>query len=328
MPGDTPDADGGDPVGWASGISVDQVIANQIGSQSRFKSLEYGVACGIPDIFTRQSYSASEIAVEPEMDPYAAFNRLYGNVDLNLDEAQQRNLRLKSVLDAVIEDFNSISPRLSTADRQSLERHTQSVRELEKSLQTPDLSGNCLLPTMGARLDVQKNENIPHIGKLFMDLMVSALACEQTNVLSLQWTRAVSDARFVHLGINGGHHDMSHELDSNTEVREQLIQMNTWYGEQFAYLINNLKDTPDPSGQGSLLDNSFVIWGNELGKGNSHTLRNIPFVSAGNLQGSVNTGRYLQYNRSNHAGFLAAMANLYGSNLSGFGDYNEALLSI
>ena len=83
------------------------------------------------------------------------------------------------------------------------------------------------------------------------------------------------------LEIEEGHHALSHEPDSNEEVQEKLTRINTWYCEQLAYLAGRLADTPEPGGDGSLLDNTLIVWTNELGKGNSHTLNDIPFVLVG-----------------------------------------------
>ncbi|BCE03248.1 DUF1552 domain-containing protein [Marinicellulosiphila megalodicopiae] len=318
------------PVDWAGGISLDQVIANQIGAESRFKSLEYGVACGSAQIWSRMSYLDRNVPIEPEMDPYVAFNRLYGSANPDdIGAQEQRAVRLKSVLDGVQTDLSSVRKYLSAEDRVKLENHTEFVRQIEQSLEIPDLSGGCYVPTLGARVDINKDENIPQIGKLFMDMIVSAFACDQTSVASLQWTRAVSQARFTFLNILTPHHDLSHDDDSLFTSKEAITLINIWYAQQFAYLVQKLKDTPDPSGQGSLLDNTYVIWGNELGKGNSHTREDIPFVSAGSLQGRFNTGRFIQQgSQQTHAKLLTTIANAYGANLTGFGDYNEGELTI
>ncbi|MCJ8312076.1 MAG: DUF1552 domain-containing protein [Saccharospirillaceae bacterium] len=321
-PGDT-------PVAWAGGASIDQVIANLIGTQTRFKSLEYGVASGSANIWTRMCYLDRDVPMEPEMDPYVAFSRLYGSASSDgVSEQTQRSIRLNSVLDDVSDDLSSIRNFLSAEDRQKLEYHTQYVRQIEQTLQAPDISGDCYMPTLGVRVEINKDENIPKIGKLFMDLIVSALACGQTQVASLQWTRAVSQAQYTFLDVYKSHHVLSHYSDGVEWAFEAITKINNWYAQQFAYLVKKLKETPDPSGQGSLLDNSFMIWGNELGKGDSHSLRDIPFVSAGSLQGAFNTGRYIrQESQQPHAKLLTSIANAYGANLTGFGDFEEGELS-
>jgi len=91
---------------------------------------------------------------------------------------------------------------------------------------------------------------------------------------------------FLHHGcwldIAEGHHELSHEPDTNTKAMEKLTKINKWYCEQMAYLAKRLSETPEPGSTGSLLDNTLIVWTNELGKGNSHTLDNIPWVLVGN----------------------------------------------
>ena len=115
-----------------------------------------------------------------------------------------------------------------------------------------------------------------------IDLMVNSFAADFARVATLQYTNSVGDARMRWLGVTEGHHELSHNPDSDKKSQEKLIRINKWYCEQMAYLVKRLAETPEPGGGGSLLDNTLVIWTNELGKGNSHTLNDIPFVLAGN----------------------------------------------
>ena len=112
--------------------------------------------------------------------------------------------------------------------------------------------------------------------------MVNSFAADFARVATLQYTNSVGGARCSWLGIDEGHHELSHEPDSNEEAQDKLTRINKWYCEQLAYLAQRLAETPEPGGNGSLLDNTLIVWTNELGKGNSHTLDNIPFVLVGN----------------------------------------------
>ena len=122
---------------------------------------------------------------------------------------------------------------------------------------------------------------MPRLSKLQIELMVSSFTADFTRIATFQITNSVGDARMHWLGINEGHHQLSHEPDTNKEAVEKLIKINTWYCEQVAYLAKRLDETPEPGGEGSLLDNTTIVWTNELGKGNTHTLDNIPFVMIG-----------------------------------------------
>jgi hypothetical protein len=168
-------------------------------------------------------------------------------------------------------------------------------------------------------LDARKNDNAPALGKLQMDLMVMALACDLTRVASLMWTNSVGQMSFPWIGITDRQHDLSHNGDSDTVSKDKLIKMNTWYSEQFAYLLTRLNDVKE--GAGTLLDNTLVLWGNELGKGNSHTRDNIPFVLAGGAGGAVKTGQYLVADKRPHNDLLLAVCHAMGmTGLTTFGD--------
>ena len=105
--------------------------------------------------------------------------------------------------------------------------------------------------------------------------------------------------RYEWLGVEKGHHELSHEPDSNEDVQKQLTRINKWYCEQMAYLAKRLAETPEPGGNGSLLDNTTIMWTNELGKGNSHTPDNVPFVLVGGGL-DFKMGRSLKYKRVAH----------------------------
>src|SRR5207247_2186734 len=127
-----------------------------------------------------------------------------------------------------------------------------------------------------------ENDNIPKISKTQIDLMVNAFANDFNRVATFQITNSVGNAKMRWLGIDQGHHEISHEPDKNEAAVEKLIKINTWYCEQMAYLAKRLSETKEPGGEGTLLDNTTIVWTNELGKGNSHTMDDIPFVLLGN----------------------------------------------
>jgi hypothetical protein len=121
------------------------------------------------------------------------------------------------------------------------------------------------------------------------------------------------------LGIEEGQHDLSHEPDSNAAAQDKLTRINRWYCEQMAYLAKRLAETPEPGGNGSLLDNTLIVWTNELGQGNSHTLDNIPFVLVGNGLG-FRMGRSIKYPRVPHNRLLLSLAHGFGHPISRFGN--------
>ena len=145
-----------------------------------------------------------------------------------------------------------------------------------------------------------------------------SLACDLTRVASIQWSTSVSNKVFSWLGISEGHHDLSHEGDTNGDAQSKLIQINTWYAEQFAYLVAALKAVPE--GDGTMLDNTVILWCNELGIGNLHSRTDVPYVLAGGCGGYFKTGRHLQYDGENHNNLMVSLCNAMDVNVSTFGN--------
>jgi hypothetical protein len=306
-------------VGWGGGISVDQHIAKKVGGSTKFGSLEFGVQVQSSDIWSAMSYAGPDQPIPPEDDPRQAFDRIFGELTQDPLGLKKRKDMRRSVLDQVSADFRRLDARLGAEDRKKLANHLTSVREIEKRLDAGgELGGACELPSPGNIEDIYESENFPAIGKLQMDLLVMALACDLTRVTSIQWARSVSNKQFSWLGIPEGHHDLSHVGDSDQNARNKLIKINTWYAEQFAYLLGALDAVPE--GDGTLLDNTAVLWCNELGVGNSHTRDDIPFVLAGSCGGYFRTGRYLKYDGAPHNNLLLSLCHAMGVEGSSFGN--------
>lgn len=304
------------PAGWSKGISIDQEIKNYLqasaATRTRFGSLEFGVM--VPeraDTWTRLSYAGPNKPLAPIDDPYQMFAKLYGR------QKDQENLR--SVLDELQEDFKKVERVVSTEDRQLLEEHTTFVREMEQELKAGDArSADHAVPQLEPGVK-EENDNMPRLSKLQIELLVNSFAADFARVATFQYTNAVSDARMRWIGIDDGHHHLSHEPDTNEAAQDQLTRINKWYCEQLAYLARRLADTPEPGGHGSLLDNTLIVWTNELGKGNSHTLENIPFVLVG---GGLNfrMGRSLDFKGAPHNRLLLSLAHGFGHELKKFGN--------
>lgn len=305
------------PAGWSTGISIDQEIKNYLqadaATRTRFGSLEFGVL--VPeraDTWTRMSYAGANKPIAPVDDPYQMFDKLYGRVE---DRES-----LKSVLDDLQEDMRKLGGKLSKEDRRLLEEHTQWVRDMEKELEsTPDEIGHAV-PTLEKGIE-EKNENMPRLSKMQIDLLVGSFAADFARVATLQYTNSVGGARMRWLGVSDGHHSLSHKPDSDEKAQEHLTRINKWYCEQLVYLAKKLADTPEPGGEGSLLDNTLIVWTNELGKGNSHTLNDIPFVLVGGGL-DFRMGRSLKYRRTPHNRLLLSLAHGFGHRLERFGNPN------
>ncbi|MCY3010715.1 MAG: DUF1552 domain-containing protein [Planctomycetota bacterium] len=316
------------PAGWAKGISVDQHIRNHFqadpSTQTRFGSLEFGVM--VPeraDTWTRLSYAGPNQPVAPIDNPYLMFDKLYG-------QTKNREL-LSSVLDDLTADFKKVEQLISVEDRRLLQDHLTMVRDLEKELKMeqaqtskrsdsgPSDVGHAV-PTLPANVE-EVNNNIPQITKMQMDMLVSSFAADFARVATFQITNSVGEPKMKWLNIEEGHHHLSHEPDTNEEAFEKLIKINTWYCEQVAYLAKRLSETPEPDGQGTLLDNTTIVWTNELGKGNSHTRDNIPFVLVGEGCG-FSMGRAIDYKGVPHNRLLMSFSESMGIPVKSFGNAN------
>ena len=163
------------------------------------------------------------------------------------------------------------------------------------------------------------NDNTPAISRMQIDLLVNSLANNMARVATLQYMRSVGQARMKWLGIEEGHHGLSHEPDADTSAQEKLEKINTWFCGELAYLAKRLADTPEPGGVGgSMLDNTLLVWTNELGKGNSHTLNDIPVVLVGGGCG-FKMGRSLQLDQVTHNRLWMAIAKGMGHEKQTFG---------
>jgi len=224
----------------------------------------------------------------------------------------------KSVLDFVKDDLTRLESRFSAADRARLDAHLTSVQTIEQQLSAG--TQMCATPTMPARIDPEAMENFPTIAKLQMDLMLLALTCGMTNIATFMFANADSWQYYPWIGINEEHHTMSHAADSDTATMEKLVQINIWTAQQITYMLDGLAKAIDTDGS-SVLDNSLLLWGNELGKGNTHTYQDIPWVMAGGVGGQFRMGRFLQYQHQPHNNMLVAIAQAFGlSDVKTFGD--------
>jgi hypothetical protein len=298
------------PAGWASGISIDQELKNFLQSdeatRTRFGSLEFGVM--VPDradTWTRMSYAGANKPIAPIDDPYQMFQKLYGQ--LKDREA------LGSILDDLQDDLKKVSAAVSPDDRRLLDEHAAFVREMEQELRAAEEAklGHAV-PVLEPGVK-EENANIQ------IDLLENSFANDFSRIATLQYTNSVGGAKMNWLGIDRGHHDLSHEPNSNDDAQEKLTKINRWFCEQLAHLAQRLAETPEPGGPGSLLDNTLIVWTNELGQGNSHTLDNIPFVLVGGGL-DFTMGRSLKFRRQPHNRLLMALAHGFGHNIDRFGN--------
>jgi len=303
------------PAGWAKGHSIDQEIRTFLqkdeATRTRFGSLEFGVM--VPekaDTWTRMVYAAANKPIAPIDDPYQMFQKLYGRT--------KDREALAGIMDDLTDDLKKIAGAVGVEDRRLLEEHAAVVREMEQELKaTKNDTLDHPVPELEPGVK-QDNDRIPQISKMQIDLMVNSFKADLTRIATLQYTNSVGQARMKWLGIDETHHELSHEPNSNEKAHEKLTKIDTWFCSQLAYLAKRLDETPEPGGTGSMLDHTTILWTNELGQGNSHTLDNVPFVLVGGGLG-FKTGRSLKFKREAHNRLLISLAHGFGNTVKTFG---------
>lgn len=287
------DCSGGCSFGWNTYHSVDQEIANRLGSVTPYPSLEFGVSSGGGFPGAHISYAAPAQPNPPRQDPYVAYQQLFQ--PLTGTQAQRDRLlaRRLRVLDAVNGDLKALKGKVSAADQLRLDSHAAALSQIQSSLQNN--AGMCALPAAPQHL----TNSDPMWRTWAMDrqieLLASSLACGLTRVASLQFRPGENDggAQGIYdwLGQTTEHHLTTH--DTSQPAQDQIADIYRWYAGRFAYLLQKLDSFTEA--QGTLLDHTLVVWGTEIGEGSNHDIGNIPFVIAGGGLEGVVGNRYLTF---------------------------------
>ena len=316
----------GDSAGWASGISVDQHIAKLVGTTTPRESLQLGVQTTLykgTEVRTVMSYAGADKPLSNQNDPSALFENLFADLDGGDAAAAGRleklQARRRSVLDAVSRQYSTLTPKLGVEDRLKVEHHLTSLRDVESRLgnaATP--AAGCTKPELPGKMNLKDSANFADIGRMQTDIMVAALRCDLTRVATLQWSGAANKRPYPWLGIGGDEHGLGHQSDSNTGTWKKLNTIREWYMEQLAYLMAELDSVPE--GNGTMLDNTIIMLGSEVARGNSHSHANAPFILGGSAGGYFSTGQHLRFEgETPHNKLLVALLNAMGDDTDSFG---------
>jgi hypothetical protein len=312
----------------AGGPSVDQKIAKAIGGSSRFASLQFAVRIVYGDTNSKPLWSAPGRAVPAMQSPFEAYNRVFAGTKSQPTamtapsdpaEPPKPDMR-RSVLDRALKDTASLRTRLSASDRALLDTYQDSLRDIELRLaNTPVLgAGACTQPTLGSSIDVKSEANYPAIGKLQMDMIVASLQCGATRVASLQWGNSNDQCTYSWLGVKTLGHDMAHNNNNCDPSGAKKLTTYRWYAEQFAYLLGKLDSIPE--GNGTMLDNTAVLWASEFGDSNGHKNENLMWLLMGNVAGQLRSGRILNCGGRSVSDLHTSLCNLYGIADTSFGN--------
>jgi hypothetical protein len=267
----------------AGGPSIDQVIAQKVGNDSRFRSLQIG-ACQESfgeSIQRNMSWAERDRPLPPEMIPHRLFDRLFGGKDMGWIN------RKKSVLDRVRGDASSFSSQLGREDKTRLDEYLTSVRTVERTIAS-------LPPEYAKELERPEEtgdmRDWPRIAKLQSDLLAHALASRQTRVASYMLTKCQSLTRFPWLGhTTNQHHGYTHQNAAAPDSQRIMRDICRWHVEEFAYLLAKLKSIPE--GDGNLLDHTLLVYVHEHAEANSHKTSGMTAILAGHA-GGLKTGQH------------------------------------
>lgn len=335
------------------GISLDQLVARNIGNLTPLPSLELSiepVTTGVDTNvgFTRLygshiSWNTPTTPVTREINPQLAFDRLFHS---HSGHAGGVSTHDTSVLDVVMEDARTLQVKLGQSDRQKLNEYFDAVRSVEKRIQfdAARRKGEVLGDPL-ARREVEKLGNrikdyyhdparlseraIDHTEqvRLMLDIMVLAFWTDSTRVATFMFGNEVSGKNFSFLpGVTGGHHQISHH-ENDPDKLAQYEKINQWHIAQYAYMLEKMAGIKE--GEGTLLDNSMVLFGSGMKDGNAHSPYNLPIVLAGRGGGTIAAGRHLVYDKK------TPLCNLYrtmlarmGTSVGSFGDSTGELAGI
>lgn len=302
----------------SAGPSVDQLIAKSHANEVALESLQLGVDTD-NNALSIISYTDTGLPLPPQSSARGAFERVAGIVDVDPLAAERRRAQDRSVLDSLISDFESVQPQLSSEERVLLDAHLELVRAQELKLSRPFVPIECgHLPAQVSDLDVPTTF-LGHI-----DTIAAALACDVTRVVTLVMGGSGYSGHYEWAGVNADFHECAHGAVPNALAL--FTQANLWHAEMFAALLARLDSIPESNG--TLLDNSLVLWTSELGLHlHSHTKSDMGVVIAGSAGGYFSTGRFLNLAGSHYHDLLLTIAHAMGlDTLSSFGDDGTAVL--
>lgn len=303
-----------------AGVSIDQVVAGQIGHLTRFPSLELtcdavrkagdcdsGYACAY---VYNLSWRSSIQPLSPEHNPRFVFERLFGagSQHERVANLKRRQQEQHSILDYVREDASRLDRQLDGRDRAKLDQYLTSVREIEKRIEISES-----LPVKNPAVD--SPTGVPdsyseHIDQMF-DMLTLAFQTDSTRVATLLLAREGSNRSFNEIGIAEGHHNLTHHKN-DPEIIAKVQQIDHWYMQRFARFLERMDTTKDVDGQ-SLLSHSMILYGSGNADGNHHTHDNLPILLAGNGGGSIKqTGRFVKAKEQPLSNVFLSMADGMG----------------
>lgn len=286
-----------------NGISADQLAAQRIGNLTPFPSLELGcersAQAGDCDSGYSCAYSSciswrgEATPVAKEINPRLVFERLFGNgmASADIDPSEHRNEYNRSILDFVMEDASGLKQRLGDRDQRKLDEYMTSVREIEQRLEKFDKATQ-KITSSGVRLPSGIPEDYAEHIRLMGDMMVLAFQTDLTRVCTMMFANEGSNRSYRMIDVPEGHHDMSHHGKDAHKI-ESKRKIDAFHAAQLGYVLAKMDSIREP--EGTLLDNSMVVYGGGISDGDRHNHDDLPILMAGSGGGTIKTGRHVQY---------------------------------
>lgn len=309
---------------WGGGISLDQYIANELGTPAlTLAARPYGDACG----GTRISYRARDEVVDPYQDPAAAWAAVFGNGDLEPDQQVARNQRQVKSISHVALELDRLRKKLPQDDRGKLDAHLQHLERLESDLNAFK-AAECEATPPEGDFDFDSGSDYPVTSRRHMDVLAQAIACGVTRVGSIQNGNTGNAENYSggtswpseNMAYNRSQHVIAHDFETDPGVPENKgprLEIETMYMRQYAYLLDKLNKIPE--GDGTVLDNTLVVWTKGMGRGHSKD-RFLYLLAGGKGFKDLNPGRYIDRKGVPHNNMLVTIANLVGLPITTFGD--------
>ncbi|HLK48128.1 MAG TPA: DUF1552 domain-containing protein [Bryobacteraceae bacterium] len=273
-----------------AGVSADQVGARFLGASTRLGSLEIGLERGALAGGCDSGYSCAYTntiswrdPVTPlpfEINPRAVFDRLFGDEDGGAPSSQTARRREdRSLLDFIQKDVSRVQAKLGTGDRLKIDQYLDSVRDVERRLQSYE-KRNSLLPVLERPAGIPAS--FKEHARLMIDLQILAYQADLTRVVTFMIGREGSERVYDSIGLSEGHHTLTHHQGDREKI-DHVARINRLHVEIFAQLLKKLRDIPE--GDANLLDHTVLLYGSSLSDGNTHQHDNLPILLAGGASG-------------------------------------------
>jgi hypothetical protein len=309
-----------------AGISMDQILAQEMGKQTQVASLELAMesgetagACdtGFACPYTNTiSWKAQNTPLPTQNNPRVVFERLFGDSTSTDPAVRLARLRQqRSVLDSVSEEVARLEGVLPQSDRAKLSEYLDAVRGVEQRIQIAEAQRNQELPL------VDHPAGIPagwadHMN-LMLDLQVLAFQCDLTRVITFMVGHEHSGMTYPQIGVPDAHHPISHHQQEPEKVAK-VARINAYHVEMFAHMLQKLQATPD--GDGTLLDHVTMMYGAGIADSNSHSPIDIPLILAGGGTGHLKGGRHIRFKNMPLANLHLTLLEQFGVRRDQIGD--------